>query len=107
MPVSGANTIRRKKLPDRHKRRPKSRGQRATAATPMPDESERLGRPFAPEHRSMTTPLSEKRTLLEELDTRQDEVLEQLDALNERIEALLKECLGDRCETGPDPAPAA
>lgn len=41
----------------------------------------------------MTTPVAEKRTLLEELDARQDEVLEQLDQLNARIEAVLSECL--------------
>ena len=32
-------------------------------------------------------------SLLEELDARQNEVLEQLDALNSRIERVLKECL--------------
>lgn len=39
---------------------------------------------------------AERRSLLQELDTRQDEVLQQLDELNARVEALLKNCLTDR-----------
>lgn len=35
-------------------------------------------------------------TLIEELDARQDEVLAELDALNQRIEATLKETLAWR-----------
>lgn len=35
---------------------------------------------------------SSSQTLLEELDLRQDEVLAQLDALNLRIEQVLREC---------------
>ena len=73
----------------------------------MRNQIDRPGRDISPESRAMTTSLSEKRTLLEELDARQDEVLEQLDALNERIESLLKECLGDRSEDAPAPVPTA
>jgi hypothetical protein len=43
----------------------------------------------------MTDPHSQ-RTLLEELDARQDEVLDQLDELNLRVESVLKEWLGGR-----------
>jgi hypothetical protein len=39
---------------------------------------------------------SEQTTPLDELDARQDEVIRQLDELNDRIEALLNECLGTR-----------
>ena len=39
---------------------------------------------------------ADQRTLIEELDARQDEVLAQLDELNQRIEKLLTECLADR-----------
>ena len=35
-------------------------------------------------------------TLLQELDARQDEVLQQLDELNRRVESLLKSCLAER-----------
>jgi len=74
----------------------------------MPSQAHRHGQPdLAPESRFMTTSLSEKRTLLEELDARQDEVLEQLDALNVRIESLLNACLAGRGDAAADPAPAA
>jgi hypothetical protein len=43
----------------------------------------------------MTDPAAQ-RTLLQELDLRQDEVLSQLDELNLRIERLLNECLPSR-----------
>lgn len=39
---------------------------------------------------------SKPSSLLEELDQRQDEVLNQLDELNSRIEALLNDCLHSR-----------
>jgi hypothetical protein len=39
----------------------------------------------------MTTAPADKRTLLDELDARQDEVLLQLDELNAQIEKLLAE----------------
>lgn len=35
-------------------------------------------------------------SLLQELDTRQDDVLRQLDELNSRVETLLKTCLAER-----------
>ncbi len=38
----------------------------------------------------------QQRTLLDEIDQRQNEVIDQLDDLNHQIESLLKECLGDR-----------
>ncbi|MCO6455974.1 MAG: hypothetical protein J5I93_11810 [Pirellulaceae bacterium] len=45
----------------------------------------------------MADPLKH-RTLLEELDLRQNEVLAQLDELNARVEQLIKECTS-RLET--------
>ncbi len=51
----------------------------------------------------MATSLVEKRTLIDELDSRQDEVLAQLDELNERIEAVLQEWLTDRTEGADEP----
>ena len=44
----------------------------------------------------MSTSPADQRTLIEELDARQDEVLAQLDELNQRIEKLVAECLADR-----------
>jgi len=41
----------------------------------------------------MSTASSSSQSLLEELDTRQNEILDQLDELNARIERVLKECL--------------
>ena len=43
-------------------------------------------------------------SLLEELDARQDELLDELDRLNERIEQVLGACLAWR---GDEPAAAA
>ena len=40
-------------------------------------------------------------SLLDELDSRQDEVLHQLDALNHRIEAVLREFAGPTADTCP------
>lgn len=37
-----------------------------------------------------------RRSLLQELDARQDEVLQQLEDLNSRVESLLKDVLADR-----------
>jgi len=37
-----------------------------------------------------------RRTLLQDLDSRQDDVLRQLDDLNSRVESLLKTCLAER-----------
>ena len=37
-------------------------------------------------------PPANPRTLLDELEARQNEVIDELDKLNERIEGLLKEC---------------
>ena len=45
---------------------------------------------------------SEERTLLQELDERQDHVLEELTKLNQRVETLLNECL-DRSGPGGQP----
>ena len=46
---------------------------------------------------------SEQRTLLEEIDARQDEVLEKLAELNERVESLLRECLAAFRDGEPQP----
>ena len=46
-------------------------------------------------------------SLLEELDARQNELLEELDRLNSRIEQVLKDCLAWRPEHVATPAPAA
>jgi hypothetical protein len=46
-------------------------------------------------------------SLLEELDRRQDEVLEQLDDLNLKIEALLNEWLVTRAQVGSDASVSA
>jgi len=43
----------------------------------------------------MTTPDAE-RSLLDQIDARQDELLAELDRLNERVEALLSDCLRTR-----------
>jgi hypothetical protein len=42
-------------------------------------------------------------SLLDELDARQNELLDELDRLNVRIEQVLRECLtsGDRSAAGP------
>ena len=42
-----------------------------------------------------------EQTLLEDLDIRQDQVLEALDELNARIEHLLNQCLATREPAGP------
>ncbi len=42
---------------------------------------------------SMTPDTPQKRTLLDELDERQNEVLARLDELNLRIESVLQECI--------------
>ena len=42
---------------------------------------------------AMSTASTSSQSLLEELDTRQDEILAQLEELNARIERVLKECL--------------
>ncbi|MGI8979168.1 MAG: hypothetical protein ACR2FY_08080 [Pirellulaceae bacterium] len=41
----------------------------------------------------MSTASTPSQSLLEELDARQNEILDQLDELNARIERVLKECL--------------
>lgn len=41
----------------------------------------------------MSTASTSSQSLLEELDSRQDEILAQLEELNARIERVLKECL--------------
>ena len=41
---------------------------------------------------------SESKSLIEEIDTRQNDVLTKLDALNEQIEILLNECRGPAAE---------
>jgi hypothetical protein len=41
----------------------------------------------------MSTASTSSQSLLEELDTRQNEILDQLEALNARIERTLRECL--------------
>ena len=58
----------------------------------MQRQSTPATRPTSP--RFLTMPAStSSQSLLEELDTRQNEVLEQLEELNARIERVLKECL--------------
>lgn len=47
-------------------------------------------------HREIMADLQQQRSLLEEIDARQDDVLSQLDQLNLRIETLLKEVLATR-----------
>lgn len=42
-----------------------------------------------------------RQTLLQELDSRQDDVLRQLDELNSRVETLLKTCLAERAHLLP------
>lgn len=44
---------------------------------------------------------SSRQTLLQELDSRQDDVLRQLDELNSRVETLLKTCLAERAHLLP------
>lgn len=51
----------------------------------------------------MATSLVEKRTLIDELDSRQDEVLAQLDELNVRIESVIQEWLTDRTDEAEEP----
>lgn len=41
----------------------------------------------------MSTASTSSQSLLEELDARQNEILDQLEELNARIERVLKECL--------------
>jgi hypothetical protein len=41
----------------------------------------------------MSTASTSSQSLLEELDARQNEILDQLDELNARIERVLKDCL--------------
>jgi hypothetical protein len=41
----------------------------------------------------MSTASNSSQSLLEELDTRQDEILAQLEELNARVERVLRECL--------------
>lgn len=41
----------------------------------------------------MSTASTSSQSLLEELDARQNEILDQLEALNARLERVLKECL--------------
>lgn len=41
----------------------------------------------------MSTASTSSQSLLEELDTRQNEILDQLEELNARIERTLRECL--------------
>jgi hypothetical protein len=48
----------------------------------------------------------EQRTLLDELDARQNEVLSQLDDLNQRIESLLSEWLAGRNGAAGEEAPS-
>lgn len=45
---------------------------------------------------AMKSPTHHEPTLLEELEMRQNEVLDQLDELNRRVECLLNECLQTR-----------
>mgnify|MGYP005846924769 CR=1 FL=1 len=49
---------------------------------------------------------SDPQRLLEEIDARQDEVLEKLAELNERVESLLRECLAAFRSTSPDAGPS-
>ena len=42
---------------------------------------------------AMSTASTSSQSLLEELDARQNEILDQLEELNARIERVLKECL--------------
>ena len=42
---------------------------------------------------AMSTASNSSQSLLEELDARQNEILDQLDELNARIERVLRECL--------------
>lgn len=56
--------------------------------------------PPIPPGLAMTSSLLEKRTLIDELDSRQDEVIAQLDELNQRIEAVIQEWLSDRVDGG-------
>jgi hypothetical protein len=49
---------------------------------------------------------TEQRSLLDELDARQNEVLDQLDELNQRIESLISECLPSRAEAASQPTPS-
>lgn len=51
--------------------------------------------------------LQEQRTLLEEIDERQNDVLSQLDQLNARIELLLKEIMASRAAEETLPVEAA
>jgi hypothetical protein len=41
----------------------------------------------------MSTASTSSQSLLEELDTRQNEILDQLEELNARIERVLKDCM--------------
>jgi len=45
---------------------------------------------------AMSTASTSAQSLLEELDTRQNEILDQLEELNARIERILKECLSTK-----------
>ena len=47
--------------------------------------------------RKMTTP-AQQSNIIDEIDARQNDVLDQLDQLNRRVEALLQECTADSGE---------
>ena len=53
----------------------------------------------------MSTPESQ-RSLIDEIDDRQEELLKQLAELNARVETLLDSCLKARDEERVDPQPA-
>jgi len=53
--------------------------------------STEVSTPFGPSC-LMSTASNSSQSLLEELDARQNEILDQLDELNARIERVLKEC---------------
>ncbi len=55
----------------------------------------------------MTGDLQPRPTLLDELDARQNDVLDQLDELNRRIELLLAEFSGHGCQVTAEPADRA
>lgn len=55
----------------------------------------------------MNTDDAPRLTLLAELDARQDELLDELDRLNQRIEQALTECLAWRGDAQPAAIPAA
>jgi hypothetical protein len=62
---------------------------------------------FRPHHQlAMYQHPVRERTFLEDLEMRQDEVLDQLADLERRVESLLNECAPPRDETAPGAIPA-